>query len=42
MGKKVDAIGGSSAGVYINNVVRVASLFRGVQEKGEPAKLCTG
>ena len=30
---RVDAIGGSSAGVYINNKVRVASLFRGVAEK---------
>ena len=29
---RVDAIGGSSAGVYINNKVRVASLFRGVEE----------
>jgi predicted NBD/HSP70 family sugar kinase len=28
----VDAIGGSSAGVYINNTVRVASLFRGIQD----------
>jgi predicted NBD/HSP70 family sugar kinase len=27
---QVDAIGGSSAGVYVNNEVRVASLFRGV------------
>lgn len=27
---RVDAIGGSSAGVYVNNSVRVASLFRGV------------
>lgn len=27
---RVDAIGGSSAGVYINNRVKVASLFRGV------------
>lgn len=27
---RVDAIGGSSAGVYINNRPRVASLFRGV------------
>lgn len=27
---RVDAIGGSSAGVYINNRVRVASLFRGI------------
>jgi len=29
---KVDAIGGSAAGVYVNNEVRVASLFRGVSE----------
>jgi predicted NBD/HSP70 family sugar kinase len=27
---RLDAVGGSSAGVYINNRVRVASLFRGV------------
>jgi predicted NBD/HSP70 family sugar kinase len=27
---RVDCIGGSSAGVYVNNEVRVASLFRGV------------
>jgi len=27
---RVDAIGGSAAGIYINNRVRVASLFRGV------------
>jgi predicted NBD/HSP70 family sugar kinase len=27
---RVDAIGGSSAGVYVNNRVRIASLFRGV------------
>jgi len=27
---KVDAIGGSAAGVYVNNRVKVASLFRGV------------
>ncbi|MEN6371478.1 MAG: ROK family protein [Armatimonadota bacterium] len=27
---RVDAIGGSSAGVYINNHVKVASLFRGI------------
>ena len=27
---RVDAIGGSSAGVYVNNQVRIASLFRGV------------
>ena len=29
-GGKIDAIGGSAAGVYVNNEVRVASLFRGV------------
>lgn len=27
---RVDAIGGSSAGVYVDNEVRVASLFRGI------------
>ncbi|OIR07475.1 hypothetical protein GALL_104340 [mine drainage metagenome] len=27
---RLDAIGGSAAGVYVNNEVRVASLFRGV------------
>ncbi|MEP4077234.1 ROK family protein [Haloferula sp.] len=31
---RVDAIGGSSAGVYVNNEVRVASLFRGVSPDG--------
>jgi predicted NBD/HSP70 family sugar kinase len=30
---RVDAIGGSAAGVYINNEVRVASLFRGVSSE---------
>ncbi|RKX34431.1 MAG: ROK family protein [Verrucomicrobia bacterium] len=30
---RVDAIGGSSAGVYVNNQVRVASLFRGVSKE---------
>ena len=29
---RVDAIGGSAAGCYVNNEVRVASLFRGVAE----------
>jgi len=29
---RVDAIGGSSAGVFINNQVRIASLFRSVPE----------
>jgi predicted NBD/HSP70 family sugar kinase len=30
---RVDAIGGSAAGVYVNNRVKVASLFRGVPPK---------
>jgi len=30
---RIDAIGGSAAGVYVNNEVRAASLFRGVSEK---------
>lgn len=30
---KVDAVGGSSAGVYINNRPRVASLFRGIPKE---------
>lgn len=29
---RVDAIGGSAAGVYINNRVKIASLFRGIPE----------
>ena len=29
---RVDAVGGSAAGVYVDNQVRVASLFRGVSE----------
>jgi predicted NBD/HSP70 family sugar kinase len=28
---RLDAIGGSAAGIYVNNQVKVASLFRGVQ-----------
>ena len=30
---RVDAIGGSSAGVYVNNRVRIASLFRGIAKE---------
>jgi predicted NBD/HSP70 family sugar kinase len=30
---RVDAIGGSAAGVYVDNTVRAASLFRGVSEE---------
>ncbi|HPH96861.1 MAG TPA: ROK family protein [Anaerolineaceae bacterium] len=30
---RVDAIGGSSAGVYVNNSARIASLFRGVPKE---------
>ncbi|MGE9268970.1 MAG: ROK family protein [Verrucomicrobiales bacterium] len=29
---RIDAIGGSAAGIYLNNEVRVASLFRGVTD----------
>lgn len=29
---QIDAIGGSSAGVYVDNQVRIASLFRGIPE----------
>ena len=29
---RIDAIGGSSAGVYVNSEVRIASLFRGIPE----------
>jgi len=36
---RVDAIGGSSAGVYVNNEVRVASLFRGVSEADFESKV---
>ena len=31
---RVDAVGGSSAGVYVNNKVRVSSLFRGITDAG--------
>jgi predicted NBD/HSP70 family sugar kinase len=30
---RVDAIGGSAAGIYVNNRVKVASLFRGVSKE---------
>ena len=30
---QIDAIGGSAAGVYVNNEVKVASLFRGISEE---------
>ena len=30
---RVDAIGGSAAGDYINNEVRIASLFRGIKDQ---------
>jgi predicted NBD/HSP70 family sugar kinase len=36
---RVDAIGGSSAGVYVNNEVRVASLFRGVSPNDFESKV---
>src|SRR5690606_10558130 len=36
---RVDAIGGSAAGVYVNNEVRAASLFRGVSEEDFDARI---
>lgn len=36
---RVDAIGGSAAGVYVNNEVRVASLFRGVSDADFEARV---
>ncbi len=36
---RVDAIGGSSAGVYVGNEVRAASLFRGVSEADFDARI---
>jgi predicted NBD/HSP70 family sugar kinase len=33
---RVDAIGGSSAGIYVNNQVRIASLFRGIPKDRYP------
>lgn len=38
---RVDAIGGSSAGIYLNNRVRMASLFRGVPQELYDTKLAT-
>lgn len=35
----IDAIGGSSAGVYVDNEVRVASLFRGVSPEDFDSKV---
>ena len=36
---RVDAIGGSSAGVYVENEVRIASLFRGLSEADFEARI---
>jgi predicted NBD/HSP70 family sugar kinase len=36
---RLDAVGGSAAGVYINDRVRVASLFRGVSKKDFDEKI---
>src|SRR5579864_7559308 len=36
---RLDAVGGSAAGVYINNRVRVASLFRGVPQERFDAEI---
>ena len=38
-GRKLDGIGGSAAGVYIDNKVRVASLFRGISDEDFDAKI---
>lgn len=38
---RVDAIGGSAAGIYLNNRVRMASLFRGVPKELYNTKLAT-
>lgn len=37
---RVDAIGGSAAGVYVNNEVRAASLFRGVPPDLFKSRVC--
>lgn len=36
---RVDVIGGSAAGVYVNNEVRVASLFRGIPAELYPTRV---
>lgn len=36
---RVDAIGGSAAGVYVDNQPKIASLFRGIPEADFPAKV---
>jgi predicted NBD/HSP70 family sugar kinase len=36
---RLDAVGGSAAGIYINNRARVASLFRGVSQKDFAEKI---
>jgi predicted NBD/HSP70 family sugar kinase len=36
---RLDAVGGSAAGVYINNRVRVGSLYRGVSQKDFAQKI---
>ena len=36
---RLDAVGGSAAGVYINNRVRIGSLYRGVAEKDFAQKI---
>jgi predicted NBD/HSP70 family sugar kinase len=38
---RLDAVGGSAAGVYINNRVRVGSLYRGVSEKDFAEKIAS-
>ena len=36
---RIDAVGGSAAGVYVGNEVRAASLFRGVSKADFPSKV---
>ena len=39
---RLDAIGGSAAGVYVNDTVRVASLFRGVpKDRYDEVRRCS-
>ena len=37
---RIDAIGGSAAGVYVENQPRIASLFRGIPEADFKTKVC--
>ena len=39
---RVDAIGGSAAGVYVDNEVRVGSLYRSVPRDRSSTRACAG